>query len=215
VDGQRRRRARVERDPGAELGEDRGGRHRGSASVHARTLAKCQPTDASGSGPSRSQSKLSPPWLATAPVRVQACAVITIARHHGAVGTASRHAAGRSASSGGSESPFVVPRAVAAGQRKTRPKSSVFHRARCRTGIRVGRRIGWQRTRGGGRRGSPRWNVNRRSPASWNGTVPASAWRLSRPSTPTSLAPNWLGYEPNGVWSGARSTPLSVVTCSG
>ncbi len=128
---------------------------------------------------------------------------------------AGRRGGGTNASSENGRSRFVVTRTAAAGQPRRRLRLLVSHRAPCGIGIEVGRRTGWRRAHGEGRRKSPRSSVKPRSPAFWSCMVPASVLRASRPSTPMLLEPSWLGCERNIVPSGTKSTPRNSAGWSG
>ncbi len=153
-------------------------------------------------------------WM-IAPVRPNVCQRPTIASDGAAVGIANHGADGASAISENGRLRFAVTRVATAGRRRRRPVLLVSHRAPCGIGIEVGAQIGWRRVRGGGRRRSPRSSAKPRSPAFWNCTARASAYRVSRPSIPMSRAPNWLSSKRNIVPSGSKSMSRNGVGWSG
>ncbi len=150
-----------------------------------------------------------------APVRPNVCQRPTTVRYRAAVGIANHGADGASAICENGRLRFAVTRVATAGRRRRRPVLLVSHRVPCGIGIGVGAQIGWRRAHGGGHRKSPRSSAKPRSPAFWNYTARASAYRVSRPSIPMSRAPNWLSSERDIAWGGVKSTSRNGVGWSG
>ena len=94
-----------------------------------------------------------------------------------------------------------------AGQSARRPPCSIYPRARCGAGVKVGRRIGCRRAHRGGRRALPRPSVKQRSRPFWESMVPASASRRSGPRTPTWLRLNYPSCARSIARTGAGRTP--------
>ena len=168
---------------------------------------RLRPSCPGGSSSLREATRRSVP----APRARSASAIVLLVRHLGAVTIARSIAAERSGNCGSGRLSSTRRPERKAGRPKRRPKCLVSHRGPRGTGMIVGRRIVWHHIPGEGRRESPWSSVKPRPRASWRRTVPASVSQLSGPSTPTSLAPNWLFCALDTVRSGSSNTAWSSV----